>query len=72
MSRTMLNDQHWLKLKSIVHNLRSTSNIIFEILLNPFSIELEQVVLGETYLNLLVSPTPYLNDSPDGLKIISY
>lgn len=72
MPRTMLTDQHWLKLKSIVHNFGIYPNTISEVLLKQFSIELELAVLGEIYLNPLVNPIRSLNGSPDGLKIISY
>ena len=41
MPRTMLTDQHWLKLKSAVHNFVFISHILLEVFLKQFFIELK-------------------------------
>ena len=71
MPRTMLNDQHWSKLKSILRNFNIYLKPNLRNFIEAILLESEQVVLGELYLKNLVSQTLSLRNTIVGLKMIS-
>ena len=70
MPRTMLNDQHWSKLKSILRNFNIYLKPNLRNFIEAILLESEQVVLGVTYLKNLVNPIQYFKSTIAGLSKI--